>query len=117
MTAPETNTNPPQSKPKSRREMLEQYVASHPEDAFGRYGLAMECVRLGDNPAAEAHFKQLMSSHPEYVATYLQFGQFLAKLGRTAEARTILSQGVERAAAAGDGHARSEIQAALDELS
>jgi hypothetical protein len=116
MAAPETNTNPPQSKPKSRREMLEQFVASHPDAAFGRYGLAMECARLGDNSAAEANFKQLVSSHPEYVAAYFQFGQFLAKLGRAAEARTILSEGVEKAAASGDAHARSEMQAALGEL-
>ena len=116
MTAPETNSNSPQDKPKSRRGMLEQFVAGHPGDAFGRYGLAMECAQAGDNSAAEANFMKLMDSHPEYVATYFQFGQFLAKLGRAAEARAILSAGIERAAAAGDGHARSEMQAALDEL-
>ena len=116
MTAPETNATPPRSKPGSRREMLEQFVAGHPDDAFGRYGLAMECAQAGDNSAAEANFKKLMSSHPEYVAAYFQFGQFLAKLGRAEEARAILSAGIERAAAAGDGHARSEMQAALDEL-
>ncbi|HKW87584.1 MAG TPA: tetratricopeptide repeat protein [Candidatus Acidoferrales bacterium] len=116
MTAPETNANQPQGKPKNRREMLEQFVAGHPDDAFARYGLAMECMRLGDNPAAEAHFKQLMSSHPDYVASYFPFGQMLAKLGRAAEARRILAAGVERAAATGDGHARSEMQVALDEL-
>lgn len=116
MTPPETDAKPQQAKPKSRREMLEAFVASHPGDAFARYGLAMECVRLGDNDAAEAHFKQLMASHPEYVAAYFHFGQLLVKLGRTAEARMILTQGVARATAAGDGHARSEMQAALDEL-
>lgn len=96
--------------------MLEKFVASHPDDAFGRYGLAMECAKQDDNAAAEAHFKQLISSHPEYVAAYFHFGQLLAKLGRVVEARTIFAEGVARASASGDAHARSEMQAALDEL-
>ncbi|HEV2297695.1 MAG TPA: tetratricopeptide repeat protein [Candidatus Acidoferrales bacterium] len=91
-------------------------MASHPDDAFGRYGLAMECAKQNDNAAAEAHFKQLISSHPEYVAAYFHFGRLLAMLGRTAEARSVLAEGVARATAGGDAHARSEIQAALDEL-
>ncbi|HEV2491109.1 MAG TPA: tetratricopeptide repeat protein [Candidatus Acidoferrales bacterium] len=95
--------------------MLEQFVAHHPADAFGRYGLAMECAKLGDN-AAEANFKQLIDSHPAYVAAYFQFGQLLAKLGRVAEARKILSEGISQAVTIGDEHARNEMQSALDEL-
>jgi tetratricopeptide (TPR) repeat protein len=98
---------------KSRREMLEQFLAEKPADAFARYGLALECVKLGDDPAATDHFQQLLKDHPGYVAGYFQFGQLLARVGRTEEARKLLSDGIVVAQKAGDMHARDEMQAAL----
>jgi tetratricopeptide (TPR) repeat protein len=98
---------------KSRREVLEQFVAEKPGDPFARYGLALECVKLGDNQAAAGHFHKLLESHPEYVAGYFQFGQFLARLGRSEEARKLLSDGIVVAQNTGDAHARDEMQAAL----
>lgn len=99
-----------------RRQTLEQFVEKNPNDAFGRYGLAMECVNEGDLVAAEANFKQLLASHPEYVAAYYQFGRMLAAANRTGEAREIFRVGIARAGQAGDQHARQELQTALDEL-
>jgi tetratricopeptide (TPR) repeat protein len=101
---------------KSRREILEQFVANRPTDAFARYGLALECVKLGDDEAAGGHFQHLAENHPEYVAGYFQYGQFLARVGRVEEARKMLSQGVVVAQRAGDIHARDEMQAALNSL-
>ena len=96
--------------------MLEQFVQKNPADAFARYGLAMECVNESDFPAAEAHFAQIIAAHPEYVAAYYQFGRMLGLQNRVDEARRILSEGVARAARAGDAHAQQEMQVALDEL-
>jgi tetratricopeptide (TPR) repeat protein len=98
---------------KSRREMLEQFVAQKPADAFARYGLALECVKLGDDHAALAHFQRLLETSPEYVAGYLHYGQLLSRLGRLDEARRILSDGIVVAQKTGDMHARDEMQAAL----
>ncbi len=98
---------------KSRREVLEQFVAQKPADAFARYGLALECAKLGDDPAATEHFRALLDAHPEYVAGYYQFGQHLARLGKLDEARKLLSDGIIIAQRAGDMHARDEMQAAL----
>src|SRR5580698_6685887 len=102
------NTTQPQKK--SRRQILEDFVAAKPTDAFARYGLAMECANSGDAAAADENFKALLASHPEYVAGYFQFGQFMAKSGRTEEARTILSVGIATARRTGDEHARSEME-------
>jgi tetratricopeptide (TPR) repeat protein len=99
-----------------RRQKLEAFVAAHPNDAFGRYGLAMECVRDGDNEAAVEHFRQLLESHPDYIAGYFHYGQLLSKLAREDEARQILTTGIDVAARQGDAHAASEMQAALDTL-
>ena len=96
--------------------MLEEFVAKNPGDAFGRYGLAMECMKTGDNAAAEENFKQLIGAHAAYVAGYFQYGQMLAKLGRVDDARKTLREGVSQATKTGEAHARQELQAALDEL-
>jgi tetratricopeptide (TPR) repeat protein len=101
---------------KSRRELLEQFVAEKPTDAFARYGLALECAKLGDDSSAADHFRQLLELHPTYVAGYFQFGQLLARLGRLDEARKLLSDGVVVAQKAGDMHARDEMQSALTSL-
>lgn len=98
---------------KSRREMLEEFVAQKPGDAFARYGLALECIKQQDDSSALAHFQALLQAHPEYVAGYFQYGQLLSRLGRLEEARRILSDGVVVAQKAGDIHARDEMQSAL----
>lgn len=104
-----------QPQKKTRRQMLEEYVAAKPNDAFARYGLAMDCANAGDS-AADEHFKALLGAHPEYVAGYFQYGQFLARTGRTEEARSALNAGIATAQRTGDVHARSEMEAALAEL-
>jgi Tfp pilus assembly protein PilF len=105
-----------QPQKKTRRQMLEEFVAAKPNDAFARYGLAMECANTGDTTAADQQFKTLLGAHPEYVAAYFQYGQFLVKTGRPEEARYTLSAGVATARRTGDDHARSEMEAALAEL-
>jgi predicted Zn-dependent protease len=108
------STTQPQKK--TRRQILEEFVAAKPNDAFARYGLAMECANSGDAAAADQHFKALLASHPEYVAGYFQYGQFLTKSGRSDEARSALTTGIATARRTGDDHARSEMEAALAEL-
>jgi len=105
-----------QPQKKTRRQILEEFVAAKPTDAFARYGLAMECANSGDAASADEHFKALLAAHPEYVAGYFQLGQFLAKSGRTEEARSALKAGIATAQRTGDEHARSEMEAALAEL-
>ncbi len=101
---------------KTRRESLEGFVQANPGDSFARYGLALECAKLGDDAAAQEHFQQLLAANPSYVAGYFQYGQLLARLGETAEARRILTSGVAIADKSGDFHARDEMQAALAAL-
>ena len=98
---------------KSRREVLEQFVAEKPTDAFARYGLALECVKLGDNDAATDHFQKLLEAQSRYVAGYFQFGQlFRASASWTKRANCSPTAFVV-AQKAGDMHARDEMQAAL----
>ncbi len=102
---------------KTRRQMLEEFVAKKPNDAFSRYGLAMECMNSGDPAAAVTHFETLLERHADYIPAYLMYGQLLARESRTSEAKQILSNGIAAAAKKGDQHASSEMQALLTELS
>ena len=96
--------------------MLEEFAAAHPNDAFVRYGLAMECANQGDHAAATENFDKLLADHPDYVTGYFQYGQLLARLSRIADARRTLNSGIEVARRTGDQHAASEMEAALAQL-
>ncbi|OLD81496.1 MAG: hypothetical protein AUF67_07840 [Acidobacteria bacterium 13_1_20CM_58_21] len=102
---------------KTRRQTLEELVAKKPDDAFSRYGLAMECMNSGDPSAADQHFRALLERNADYVPAYLMYGQLLARESRTSEAKRILSSGMAAAAKKGDQHARSEMETLLNELS
>ncbi|MBC6947923.1 tetratricopeptide repeat protein [candidate division KSB1 bacterium] len=99
-----------------RLEKLQKSLAAHPADAFTRYLVALEFVKLNRPEEALAHFHQLHSEHAAYVPTYYQYAQLLESLGRRAEAIAVYREGVGVARQVGDGHAASELQAALDLL-
>lgn len=101
---------------KTRRQMLEEFVAKKPNDAFSRYGLAMECMNSGDPSAADGHFRSLIEFNADYIPAYLMYGQLLARESRNEEARQVLSKGIAAATKKGDEHARSEMEAFLGEL-
>jgi Tfp pilus assembly protein PilF len=102
---------------KTRRQVLEEFVAKKPDDAFSRYGLAMECMNGGDTGAADGHFRKLLSRNADYVPAYLMYAQMLSRESRADEARTVLSTGMAAADKKGDQHARSEMETLLSELS
>jgi predicted Zn-dependent protease len=93
-----------------------ELLREHPEDAFTRYGLAMEYARLGRSADALREFDTLLRQHPEYEAGHFMAAQTLAKLGRTEEAIAHLRQGVAAADRKGNAHARMEMQAMLEDL-
>ena len=101
---------------KTRRELLESFVAQKPDDAFSRYGLAMECINTGDTAAAESNFNELLQRNPDYVPAYLMFAQMLARASRPNDARGVLTKGMAAANKAGNSHALSEMESLLSEL-
>jgi Flp pilus assembly protein TadD len=102
--------------PSTRLEILKSMVEQNPTDSFARYGLAMEYRNTGDGEAAVAEFRTLMAANPDYAPAYFHGGQTLERLGRIAEARQVYLQGILVTTRAGDQHARSEMQGALDLL-
>ncbi len=100
----------------SRLDTLKSMVAQNPSDSFMRYGLAMEYKNAGDWEGAMREFHALIEANPDYHAAYFHGGQTLERMGREDDAREMYREGVEAATRAGNGHARSEMQGALDLL-
>ncbi len=100
----------------NRLELLTQMVGQDPNNAFARYGLAMEYSNSGDFKNAVAEFRTLLERDENYAAAYFHGGQALEKLGEIDEARALYEKGIEITTRKGDLHTRSEIEAALSLL-
>lgn len=100
----------------NRIEILKSMVEQDPNNSFARYGLGMEYVNAGHFKDAIAEFRALIAANADYAAAYYHGGQALEKLGNIEEARELYEKGIEATARTGDGHTRSELQAALDLL-
>jgi len=109
-------TEPTTGQKKPRRQMLEEFVAQKPDDAFSRYGLALECMNTGDSASADRHFRELLERNADYIPAYLIYGQLLARESRVEDARRVLSSGIEAATKGGHQHACSEMEALLNDL-
>ncbi len=96
--------------------LLNEVLSQNPDDAFARYGLAMEYSKTGEVDRALDEFKKLLTTHPDYTAGYFMAAQTLASAQRTEEAKRMLIDGIASARRTGNGHAQSEMTAMLDEL-
>jgi predicted Zn-dependent protease len=96
--------------------MLNEVLSQNPNDAFARYGLAMEYSKAGEVDRAMEEFGNLLSAHPDYTAGYFMAAQTLAGANRTDEAKKMLVEGIASARRTGNSHAQSEMTAMLEEL-
>lgn len=100
----------------SRREQLEALLAEDPNDAFLRYGLALELEKEARHDESLDLLAGLTRDQPPYVPAFFMAAQQLAALERTAEARTYLRQGIEAARSQGNAHAAGEMSEFLAQL-
>jgi predicted Zn-dependent protease len=99
-----------------RLAMLNEILSQNPDDAFARYGLAMEYSKSGEVERALEEFAKLLSAHPDYTAGYFMAAQTLVTANRVDEAKKMLVDGISSARRTGNSHAQSEMTAMLDEL-
>ena len=105
-----------ENKQMNRIAMLSELLSQDPNNAFARYGLAMEYSNSGELDRALEEFGKLLSANPDYTAGYFMAAQTLAKAGCAEEAKQMLGSGISSAQRRGDAHAESEMQAMLEEL-
>jgi predicted Zn-dependent protease len=96
--------------------MLNEILTQNPNDAFARYGLAMEYSNRGEVETAMVEFGKLLTAHPDYTAGYFMAAQTLARASRVDEAKKMLADGISSAQRTGNGHALSEMEGMLAEL-
>lgn len=99
-----------------RLAMLNEILAQNPDDAFARYGLAMEYSKAGEVERSLEEFGKLLAAHPDYTAGYFMAAQTLASANRVAEATKMLVEGISSARRTCNTHAQSEMTAMLEEL-
>jgi tetratricopeptide (TPR) repeat protein len=99
---------------KSRREILEEFVAQDPSESFSRYALALELEKEKRVHEAVEHLREVISRDPGYTAAYQQLGRLLGQIGLLDDARDIYQRGIEAARASGDHRSISEMQDALE---
>jgi thioredoxin-like negative regulator of GroEL len=100
----------------TRREKIEGMLANDPHDKFLRYALAMELDKEGDHDASLQRLRDLSLESPPHVPAFFMAGQQLARLGRIAEARTMLRDGIEAARQQDNSHAAAEMSELLMSL-
>jgi hypothetical protein len=96
--------------------MLRSFAEQRPQDPFPRYALAMELKSSGNAEAAWRSFESLISSHPDYVASYSPAGELLVEMGRVDEARSLYDKGIAACARRNDGHTREHLESARASL-
>ena len=95
---------------------LAQLLAFYEADAtdpFIIYALATE-YRADAPETAWPYYQKLLAEHPDYVGTYYHAGKLLEAFGRKAEAESVYRQGLVVSRKAGQLHAASELQGALN---
>jgi len=101
---------------KTRRELLEEFVAEDPDDSFSRYALALELEKEERALEAIEQLQEVIARDPNYVAAYYHLGRMLGRTGRIEDARAFYHRGLDAAIATGDRKTQSEIQEALELL-
>ncbi|HEX4793806.1 MAG TPA: hypothetical protein VH370_08445 [Humisphaera sp.] len=88
---------------------LRKLVALDENDPLSRFALGRK-VSESSNPSdlaeAAGHLLFANAKAPDHLATYHVLSQVLIRLDRKDEARRVLTQGIERATAVGEGMGR-----------
>jgi tetratricopeptide (TPR) repeat protein len=69
-----------------------------------------------DQEKGMEYFNRLLTNHPDYVPTYYHAGKLLEKVGKADQAIEVIKKGMEISRKAGNHHAYSELQSALNQL-
>jgi tetratricopeptide (TPR) repeat protein len=101
---------------KSRKDMLEEFLAADPNDSFSRYALALELEKASRVDEAIAQLQEVIARDADYVAAYYHLGRLLTKAGKEEAALEIYRRGFEVANKMGDQKTRNEIQEAIEML-
>src|SRR5688572_17114842 len=97
-------------------EKLMDFLRDSPDDSFVQHALALEYIKLGNDPEAKALFYSILEREPGYVGSYYHLAKLLERVGENEEAIKVYEKGMEEAKKAGESLAYNELKNAYDEL-
>ncbi|MBC8082679.1 MAG: tetratricopeptide repeat protein [Hymenobacter sp.] len=97
----------------NRLQQLLAFYQDEPNDPFTIYALATE-YKTTEPLQALSYFRKLLAEHPDYVGTYYHAGKLLEQLQKPEEAEKVYREGLRVSRKAGQLHAASELQQALN---
>ena len=100
----------------ARLERLQRMLDADPTDAFCLYSIGFEHAREGRHEEAMTWYDRTMAADGSYHYAWFQKAKSLIALHREDEARDVVREGLERARAAGDAKATSELRELLSAL-
>ena len=101
---------------KSRKEMLQEFLVTDPNDSFSRYALALELEKEASLGEAILQLQEVIIRDADYVAAYYHLGRLLTKAHDEQAALDIYQRGLDVATKLGDQKTRNEIQEAIELL-
>ena len=103
----------------NRLEILRQFVAEEPQDAFNHYALATELLKSNKTETRQI-FEYLLVNHANYLPTYYHVGALYVELSEFQLAEETYLAGIELARKIGNEKTLKELKGAyqmfLDEL-
>jgi len=95
---------------------LQAMLEKQPNDPFLLYGIAMEYKKMNEPTKAIAFLDRCIAADRNYCYAYFQRGQICETTGDLDAAKRSYNDGIAAAKRAGDAHAQSEIEGALQTL-
>ncbi|OJJ20126.1 enzyme of heme biosynthesis [marine bacterium AO1-C] len=99
----------------TRIEQLLTFLEEEPNEPFNLYALALEYTKT-DSSQAMSYFEQLLTKHPQYVATYYHAGKLYEELEMEDKAEEVYKKGVEIATEQNEALALRELKNAYQEF-
>lgn len=95
---------------------MQEFLQANPSDSFVQHALALEYIKLGDELKARVLFEKILAADENYIGSYYHLAKLLERIQETDAAIAVYEKGMERAKAAGDNHAYSELRSAYEDL-
>ncbi|MER3471104.1 MAG: hypothetical protein C4330_07175 [Chitinophagaceae bacterium] len=99
-----------------RVERLKQFLQENPNDSFVQHALALEYVKMGDDAEARKLFENVLLHDENYIGSYYHLAKLLERLNEQDAAIATYEKGMQKAKAAGDNHAFSELRSAYEDF-
>jgi tetratricopeptide (TPR) repeat protein len=100
----------------SRLEKLLEFLKNEPGDAFLKYALATEYLRINQTDKALEYYEDLLNNYPNYIGTYYHLGKLYEALNRKQDAITTYETGMKVTKEQRNNHAFSELQSVYREV-